>query len=797
MKALVLKELKSIFCSSAGAFFALIFLLVSGLILWAFSGSYNFIDSGYADMGNFFWLASLLFMILVPALTMRLFAEEKRNKTFYILLSRPVSISQIYLSKFLATFIFILTTLLPTIIYVFSLSELAYPTGNIDMGSIVASYVSLILLIAVFISIGLFGSAVTKNQIVAFIISLFILLFAFYGFDLLTEFFSSGKTSVFFSSLGLSYHYKLMQRGVIQLNDIFVIVNYLLLFFTLALISLKQNRRMACVCFIMIAILNLLFTFIPNTRFDFTSDKRYTLSEQTIKILKSIGKENNIEIDLFLNGELNQGFQRLQNSVRYLLSDYNKYANNVIIIKNINPYQSEKDATVTYNEMTQKAMPGIVLNETDREGKISRKVIYPYLRITNGVDSLIIPLLKNIAGNTAEENLNASIENLEFEFTDAINLLTQKQGKSIAFIEGHDELNRVYVYDAEELLSKYYSVNRGEIGNEVGILDDFEAIIIAGPIKKYTETEKYIIDQYIMSGGKVLWLIDGVYYSHHELTTTGRSASIKNDVNLDDMLFTYGVRINADLIQDRQCVSTYLITDGNTQAAVVQPDYYQPLLMPSYNHPVTANIKDVKSGFVSSIDVINHDSGIEKNILLTSSANSHLVKVPEIIDFDIERIQDIPGYFNEPFVPVAISLEGSFNSVYTNRMMPDSILADGYKTIIQVKNTKMIVVSSSRIIANEIEGQGDSTQILPMGYDRVSQTQYGNRDFIVNAVNWLTDNDGLMALKNKKRQMYLLDRKAAYENRNKYAALNIGFPLLFMLLIMGSVLLYRKRKYKK
>ncbi len=297
-----------------------------------------------------------------------------------------------------------------------------------------------------------------------------------------------------------------------------------------------------------------------------------------------------------------------------------------------------------------------------------------------------------------------------------------------------------------------------------------------GPLKKYSETEKYIIDQYIMQGGKILWLVDGAYYSHQQLAGIGYSPSMKNDVNLDDILFNYGVRINPDLLQDKQCVSTHLVSDDKKQAPAVVPSYFQPLLIPSPGHPVTKNIRDIKAGFASSIDVVNSSGEIQKQVLLTSSANAHLVKVPEPIDFDVERIQNQSGYFNQPFVPVAVSLEGKFGSAFINRPVPDSISNTRKERLAESKETKMIVVSSSDIISNGIQGQGSDSQIVPMGFDRVSQTQFGNRDFIVNAINWLADDDGIMTLRTKQQQMYILNKKAAYESRDKYTVLNIAFP---------------------
>lgn len=764
-------------------------------MLWLFSGKYNFIDNGYADMAHFFDLAPILLAILIPALTMRLFSEERRNKTFDILKARPVSLFAIYFSKFFATFIFFLVTLIPTVIYVFSLYQLANPIGSIDLNNIIVSYLSLILLSIVFITIGLFGSIISANQIAALIISVFLCLFTFWGFDLITSFLLSGKIQAIISSFGLLHHYELMQRGVIQIKDILVIVNYCGLFITLSLFLADKNTRIIYISTLSLTILNLVLYFTPNIRFDFSADKRYTLSSYTKSILGNTGKGENINVNIYLTGELNSGFQRLQDATINLLNDYKSLANNDINITYINPYQ-ENPSDLPIN-MSDKNMPGIALNETDREGKASRKIIYPYAQISNGKDTLVVSLLKNIAGYTAEENINASIETLEFEFTDAIRLLNQESFKSVAFIEGHNEIPRVYVYDAEEALSKYYFVNRGQIGNDINVLNDFDAIIIAGPLLKYTEAEKYILDQYIMSGGRVLWLIDGAYYSHEELADKGFTASMKNDINLDDLLFSYGVRINPDLIQDMQCVSTYLMVDDNIQSATMVPSFYQPLLLPSQDFPITKSIRDVKAGFASSIDIVNNSQDVKKTILLTSSANTHIVNVPEPIDFDIERIQKQPDYFNQQFIPVAISLEGIFNSAFQNRAIPDSINTETHQSIYQSEKTKMIVVSSSDIITNEIQGKGKSSQVLPMGYDRVSQQQFGNADFIVNAVNWLTNDDELMALRTKKQQLYILNKKAAYENRDKYAIMNIGIPILFIVLIMGIAILYRKRKYEK
>lgn len=797
MKALLIKELKSVFCSSVGAFFAFSFLVAMGTMLWAFGGRYNITDGGYASMNNFFELAPILLSVLIPALTMRLIAEERRSKTLDILFTRPIKKSSIFFSKFLASLFFVFIVILPTIIYVYSLSLLANPMGNIDMPPIGASYFSLILLAGVFIAIGIFCSATTPNQVTALILSIAICLFSLYGFELLAHLFASGKTQALVASFGLSYHCKLLQLGVVQLKDILVLINYILIFSVSSIILISPVKAKSDVIKIVFTLtFSIIVVVAPNIRFDFTTDKRYTLNHYSKTMLTQLGKDGKpIKVNIYLSGDLNAGFIKLQNVTKDLLSDLNRYSDNNISVLEINPYKLYESSSDMQTEMEQMGMDGIILNEVDREGKASKKIIYPYAQVICGEDSLIVPLLKNIKGYTAEENLNLSAENLEFEFVDAIRLLTQHKELNIAFIEGHGEIPQVYVYDAEIALSKYYMVNRGQISNEIGVLDHFDAIIVAGPTSKFSEADKYIIDQYIMNGGKVIWLVDGTYYSSQSLHTEGISPTMKNDVNLDDLLFTYGVRINADLMQDSQCASIYVLNDSQTSSLI--PCFFMPILMPSADNIITRNIQDVKTSFASSISIVNNTNNVDKKILLTSSANSHLIKIPEPIDLEIEAIQQDPNYFNEPFVPVAVSLEGEFDSAFANRIMPDSIIAQNHTGIAKSKKTKMVIAASSQLIRNEFDRQGNNLIPLPMGYDRVSGIQYGNRDFIVNAINWLTDDEGWMELRKRQQRIYLINKKEASETKTKYAVLNIGFPILFVGLVMSITFMYRKRKYEK
>lgn len=800
MKSLIKKELIYLFCSPIALCFSVFFLVAIGLMNWFFDGSFNILDAGYANMTAFFELASILLLIFIPALTMRSISEEKRNLNIEVMRSRPISIASLWWAKFVALLVVIFVTLGGTVVYVFSLSKLSIPVGNVDYNEIVASYISLFLLSGVYLAIGVFASSLTKNQIIAFFIAILLNFVTFYGFDLLATTLSGGALQYLIQSFGIATHFELMKKGVLQIKDVLVFVNYILIFSSLSIFYLSFNsrkmRRQVLIVGGILLTLNIAYLFIPNVRFDFTSDKRYTISNYTHQLLEDFKySQQQVSVNVYLTGDLNPGFIRLQQSVKDMLSDFQYYSNEKLSYQFINPYSVNRSEDELYSLMHEKGMPPIMLNEKDRDGKVSRKVIYPYAEVVMGADTLVVNLLKNIPGYTAEENLNASVENIEFGLVDALRILREPEGKSIAFIEGHGELLRPYVYDAEEILAKYFFVNRGQIENNLDVLDGFKVVIIAGPRDKFSERDKFIIDQYIMSGGRVLWLIDGVYLSSQDLKEKGESPSMKHDVNLDDMLFNYGVRIESSLVQDAQCLPI-LVASGSDQYIKI-PSFYLPLLLPANDHVVTKDLSLVKGAFISPIKTVDSSKGISKKVLLTSSANSKLIPVPEMISLDVTLIQSDKNYFDDSYIPVAMALEGQFESLYKNRMVPDSIVQNDKPIREFSVPSKMIVVSSSDVIRNDLSGSGQETEMLPLGYDRVSERQYGNREFIVNAVNWLANDDGWLDLRAKQQKIRLLDKNLIIENRNTYAIYNVGIPVLFVVLLFGVVYLLRRQKYSK
>ncbi len=796
MAALIKKELTSIICSGTGLIFTLAFLLSCGLILWLFPGNYNILDNGYAITDSFYKLASLLFLVLIPSLTIKLISEEKRNGTFDLLRSRPVNIFVVLFSKWFAALLIIILILVSTLVYIYTIYILGNPIGNLDLHIVTSTYLTLLFIASLFTISGILASAITTNQIIAFLLALVLNAILLYGIDMIANLFSDPQIKSSILNFSLSFHTDRIRKGIIYLNDITLFIGYFALLLIIAVASLEKIPPRIYTIIVSISILAFIFTLISTSiRFDITKDRRYTITTESEQLMKTI-RDNKIpiKINIYFNGNLNYGLTRLQNSTLDILNELNDRANNYLNISTIDPYSLGIKREQLPEYMTNKSMPAIQLNEVDRDGKISQQLIYPYAQVINDKDTLSVALLKNVQGNTAEENLNISAENIEFQFVDAINLLMNKSEQNIAFIEGHDELPRLYIYDAEESLAKYYNINRGQITNDISVLDNFKVVIIAGPTEKYTEKEKYILDQYLMKGGRILWIIDGAYVSYKQLTEKGESPSMKNETNLDDMLFNYGIRINSDFVQDAMC-TTIPTPSADGLSYISIPWYYSPILLPSKDNVISKDIAEVKASFVSSINLVNKKEAVTPKILLTTANHSHIVRVPEMINLDTDKISENEGYFETSYVPIAVSLEGLFTSSFDNRIIPDSIDTQNTKRLSQSKHTKMIIVSSSDIIRNDIETQNGSSQALPMGYDRASGKTFGNREFIINSVKWLADDNEWMQLRSKSRQMNLLDKQKIYENRDKYVLLNISTPILFILLIFSAFYMYRKKKY--
>ena len=525
----------------------------------------------------------------------------------------------------------------------------------------------------------------------------------------------------------------------------------------------------------------LALSHIRRVRWDLTDDRHYSLSEAT----KTLLKQTDAPIEVTLDGDLNAGFTRLKKATEELMDEMSVYADLSLTLPS-------REGTELQDSL---GLRPIVIHEREQNGKTAQTTIYPYALISYKGRGAVVTLLKNTRGLSGEENLNNSIEQLEYAFAEALHRLQQTELPRIAIIEGHGEPDERYVWDLEQTLSQYFYVDRGAIiipeqGVDVHLLDGYKAIIIANPQTAFSDIERFIIDQYIMRGGTVLWVVNGVRFSNDVLQSDGFTPIIPLDLGITDMLFRYGIRINPALVQDLQCMTIPVNVSEDPQTPNLQPFpwTYAPLLLTSNSSPITRNTGQVMSTFVSPIDAVGGEDGIDKRVLLATSTATRVTATPG--EVNLNDLQPDLEAFRYQYVPVAVSLEGTFNSAFAHRMMPDSIVSDE-PIRKQSVATRQVVVGSGSIIMNEVE----RNQVLPMGYDRYNQIQFSNRDFIANVLLWLTDSEGLIQLREKTVALRLLNDKRAHDERARVQAISTISPIAILALLGGVIWIIRKRKY--
>lgn len=536
------------------------------------------------------------------------------------------------------------------------------------------------------------------------------------------------------------------------------------------------------------------------TRFDLTSDKRYTLSDNTKQMIKKI--DDIVYFEIYLDGNLPASFFRLKKSVNELLDEFRVYGKDFIQYKFIDPNQEQdaKKREVILKKLYNKGLMPINLQVKEKDGGSSQKIIFPSIMVSYKNNEIPINLLKNNTNRLSEESLNAAVESLEYELTFAIDNLTKTRVTKIAFLQGNGELLPAQVSDLAQSLSASFQLQWVDIKeNPYALVDEngknkYELLIVAKPTLAFSEKDKFIIDQFVMNGGKSIWLIDAVNVEMDSLSKGATTLAVSRDLNLDDQLFKYGVRINPNLIQDMQCMLIPVNTAiaGETPKFTSAPWLYAPLLLPSDAHSVTKNLNLISSEFPSVIDTVGLNKNVKKQFLLASSDRSKIVNIPIEINLGMVAQRINIQSFRHKFLPVAVLLEGSFSSVYQNRKSPFSI---------KVKNkseaTKMLIISDGDIIRNQVIGVGANQKILPLGYDRYTKQTFGNKEFLLNAVNYLSDNQHLLKLRTKEHKLRLLDKTEINFHKLKWQMLNVVLPIVLIVLFGIVFYFLRKRKYTK
>jgi len=533
-------------------------------------------------------------------------------------------------------------------------------------------------------------------------------------------------------------------------------------------------------------------------RIDLTQEKRYTISQNSKNLLKNLDKPLTINIYI---GQADVNIAKLKTSVNDILDEFAAYSSKPLIYKYINPSNasSESERMKNYDELENRGMTPITISVRDSQGKISQQIIFPWAEIISANDTMPVCIMQPTGRLSGEESVNDAIEGLEYQFIDAIRILTQKDFQKVAFLEGHDELSEIETYDIQDNLKKYFDVYRGVLGDDASIIKDYSAIIIAKPTEKFSESDKFILDQYIMNGGKVLWLLDVVQLSSEELSKTGVSPVVALDLNLTDMLFRYGVRVEPAVVQDMLCVQTpvNVAMPGEPPHFEKVPWTYSPLLITNTEHPVTKNLINVRANYPSFLSQVSAENGIKMEVLLYTSNGSHVDKTPTQINIKTLVQSNPKEYFTAQYVPVAVAMEGEFESIFTRRQAPQNLENLLPRKDKSPKN-RMIVVADGDIIRNEIDrSQNGSIGVLPLGFDRLTGQTYGNNNFIINALQYLTEDDKWIELRNRAITLRLLNKTAITSYRTFYQFVNIAVPLLLLLIGGGIFLTLRKRFFYK
>ncbi len=798
MWALFKREINGFFNSLIAYVVIAVFLVIVGLFLWVFPGEYNILDSGYANLDGFFVLAPFVFLFLIPAITMRFYADELRSGTYEMLITKPVTDLQIVIAKYFAGVALVAVSLLPTLLYFVSLQLYAAPPG-VDTGGVWGSYLGLFFLGMVFVAIGLLSSAITDNQIVAFIVALFLSGFMFIGFEMIHSLALFGQLDLFIRSLGLQAHYASMGRGVIDSRDILYFTGVIVLILGIArqAASYRQYKRLRLVPLISVLMLIIVVNVLGSywfTRIDLTGDRRYSLTAATRNMLREL--DDIVYFRVYLDGELPAGFRRLRNDTREMLDEFSAWSD-YIQYEFISPSRAAGDdgrqLQQYYRRLAEKGLEPAQVQMRAGDGT-SQRVIFPGAIVSYKGKEVPLQLLKENLGLSLVQALHNASLALEYNLASSIMQLAKEEKQKIAFLEGHGEMAPPYLASVTRALENYYVVDRVEIGDSFENIRHYRTLISAKPRQPFSEEEKFLLDQFLMQGGSLLWLVDPVFADMDSLMTADETFGMAHDINLDDYFFRYGVRLNPVLLKDLNAapipVSTGFVA-GRPQINLL-PWYFFPVLTPLSDHAIVNNLNVIRTEFISSIDTVEA-AGVSKEVLLQTSPRTRVMPVPVRISLDILERPVREELYSGPRQNVAVLLEGSFESLYRNRIAPEVSLPNDVERRNHSLPAAMIVMADGDMIRNQFDSDG---RPLPLGYDRYTGQTFGNEDFILNAVNYLTDDSGIISARAKDIRLRLLDRQRINNDRLALQLVNTILPIS---LVMGfGVLRFirRRRKYR-
>lgn len=528
-----------------------------------------------------------------------------------------------------------------------------------------------------------------------------------------------------------------------------------------------------------------------HSRIDLTQDKRYTLSETTRKTLSQI--QQPLVIDVLLKGNIPTEFKKLQTEAVQLLEEYTA-ANDHLIVNFVNPLEDEPNADAAIQNLINNGLQPLQIAQTEA-GKSSVEYIFPWAVISDGKRVEKVRLFIDKLGTTDQERVQNSVQRLEYNLTDALHKFTVKKQKKIAILRSNGTLEDVYLYDFLKTAREYYFIAPFTLDSvatnaekTLKDLEKFDLLLVAKPTSPFSDEQKQVIDQYIMNGGRVLWLIDQVNVSLEDMYKTGGvTMAMPLDLNLTDMFFQYGFRLNYTLINDLYFSEIVVATGDGSQSRYMNiPWVYNPMVLSSNNHLINSNLDAVRLQFANGIDTLKN--GVKKTVLLSSSPFSKADGTPREISLRIDPKAMNKELYKKGNIPLAVLLEGEFKSMYKDRVRPLELKENATLS----RPTKMIVVSDGDIIKNDFDSQHKMP--LELGFDRWTSKYYDNKAFLQNAMNYLLDDTEFLTLRNKKVQLAFLDKEKVAESAKAWQIKVFLYPLLVLVIVMLlSGYFYRKK----
>jgi ABC-2 type transport system permease protein len=793
------KEVTAYFNSFVGYLVIGLYLLLSGYVFWVHPST-SILENGFAQLDGYFNTAPYLLCILIPAITMKSIAGERAEGTLDWLRTKPISMWSLIWGKLLGAWFVFLLAIIPTFIYVYTLSVLAQPAGSLDYSGIMGSYIGLMLLGGGLVSMGVFFSSITHQPALALLGSVLCGLLLVYGLEWMQLWGYGSGFWTWIESWTMGNAYQSLRRGVLDTRAIGYFLGIILFFACLGQKVLtfqgwKKSKSNGW-SWMIISVIWIMYgaSHGPFLRWDMTSDQRFSVSDISKAKLAKLSAP--IQVHLLLAGELPSGFKRMRQATLDLLGDFKAYSGNKLHISTFNPLDLEASEQEQWMEaLVHWGVQPMQLHLRTKEGT-RQQLIFPVALVQRGDRTVVVDLLQNKQGLDPQESLNRSIQNLEYAFLSAIDQSLLDQKPLLGITEGHGELTDLDLQDAIQTLSQRYEVGRIRL-DQISLegIQQLAVLVIPRPQHAFSETEKYKIDHFIQHGGHVVWSIDQVDADLDSLRSNREAHFVSHVLRLEDQWFTYGFRFNADILADLQSMQIPLTAgqSGGQVQITLQPWPFHPYLLPASSHPLVKDLDPLAGHFVGSIDTVAVE-GIRFTPLFRTSGQSRKLQAPLPIDMAyLEMYLDPLAYDQGPYT-VAYLAEGIFPSVFYMRPAPAGI---DRPMIMErsLQEAKMVVLSDGHIFKNHTHPEDHSA--YPLGWSRYEEKQYGNRNFLLNLMDYLSGEEALLTLRTKEWPLRLLDGQRVWQEKRKWQWINVGVPLV--LLLLGALLQqgYRKRKYAK